>query len=150
MKQPVTSVSTHPPYRQVTWSFGKKWIQRHGELSLMTTWEISQLEKNPRRGKASRELLPNIYFQMLTCCKKSCVQFSGLSRILRITVPVTLIYPNTRIFLMTALPIPDPCFSVCDNETGFSPKSVQFIDVPGYCLLMLICTLCKNGTNRDE
>lgn len=24
MKQPVTSVSTHPPYRQVTWSFGKK------------------------------------------------------------------------------------------------------------------------------
>lgn len=124
-----------PTHRQVTWNLGEKWIQRHGELSFMTTGEISQLKKKKKklwRGKASRELLPNISFQMPTCCKKSFVQLSGFPRIL----------------LTIALPIPYTCFPVCDNEMDFSPKLLQVIDVTG-CLLMLICALCKNCTNTD-
>lgn len=49
-----------PTHRQVTWNLGEKWIQRHGELSFMTTGEISQLKKK-KKNYGEEKLLGNCF-----------------------------------------------------------------------------------------
>lgn len=60
MKQPVTPLRTHPPHRQVQVEPWKKMDSETWRTFFYDKMGNLSVRKNPWRGKASRELLPNL------------------------------------------------------------------------------------------